>query len=84
MAIFSKQIFDNPYVDLGNDRDVCALCKKEYIAAHPNEYDYQIDKAMFGQLRDKKVFKIFKNSNTPLVLCAKHLQIIADELQEDL
>ena len=83
MAILTKQIFDNPYIDLGNDRDVCVLCRKEYVTEHPNDYDYQIDKAMFGKLRDKKIFKVFKNSNTPLVLCTKHIQDIAEELKED-
>lgn len=83
VALLTKEIFDNPYVDLGGDRDICALCRKEYSKEHPDEYDYKIDELFYGKLRDKKIFKLFKNSNTPLVLCADHLKKIADSLQEE-
>ena len=83
MAILTKEIFDNPYVDLGGDRDVCVLCRKEYLRAHKDEYDYKADEALQGQLRDKRIFKLFKNSNTPLVLCAHHLEETLRIIQED-
>lgn len=83
MALLTKELFDNPYVDLGGDRDICVLCRKEYLKDHPDEYDYKVDEILRGKLRDKRVFKLFKNSNTPLVLCARHLKETLDVLEEE-
>lgn len=84
MAIFSKQIFDHPYIDVGHDNDICILCRKEYMQAHKDEPNYRIDQALRGQLATKKIFKLFQNSNTPFVLCQKHIHEIDELLQEEL
>ena len=84
MALFTKQIFNNPYVDIGKDNDVCVLCRREYMQAHKGESDYMIDEALQKQLTGQKIFKLFQNSNTPFVLCARHIHEIDASLQEEL
>ena len=87
MAIFTdKQVFGNPYVALGNNSDVCALCKQELLNKEPQlaqDYSWMITMKLRGKLADKKVFKIFQNSNTPFVLCADHMHQIDAILQEE-
>lgn len=83
MAILTKEIFDNPYVDTGKHSDICILCRKDYLRKHPTAYDYQADEALYGQLADQKVFKIFQNSNMPFVLCGKHIKEINDIINGD-
>ena len=87
MAIFTKeQLFSNPYITLGNNADVCELCKRELLAKEPQlaqDYPWMITMKLRGQLADKKIFKIFQNSNTPFVLCADHIHQIGDLLQEE-
>lgn len=83
MAIFTKQIFDNPYVDIGKQSDVCILCRKEYVHEHTDEPEYKAEEVLQGQLLDQRVFKLFRNSNVPFVLCGKHLHEIADMLDEE-
>lgn len=83
MAIFTKQLFDNPYITIGKDNDVCVLCRKEYAAQHPEEFDYRIDDRLKKRLSDQKIFKLFQNSNTPFVLCARHIHEVDALLQEE-
>ena len=83
MAIFTKELFDNPYIDIGKNSDICVLCRKEYLREHRDEYDYRADEALRGQLLDKRIFKIFQNSNMPFVLCEKHIHEIDGILRED-
>ena len=83
MAILTRQLFSNPYIALGNDRDICAMCRTEYLQEHQDEYSYVVDQELQGKLRDKKVFKLFKNSNTPFVLCDKHVKEILNEILEE-
>ena len=84
MALFTKNIFDNPYVDLGKDNDICVLCRREYVQNHKDETDYVVDAALQKKLSGQKVFKLFQNSNTPFVLCAEHIHKIDMLLQEEL
>lgn len=84
MALFTKEIFDNPYVALGKDADICVLCRREYANAHPDEPDYKIDAVLQKKLTEQKIFKLFRNSNTPFVLCQRHIHEIDTLLQEDL
>lgn len=87
MAIITdEQIFNNPYIALGNNADVCVLCRQELLAQEPQlakDYPWMITMKLRGQLADKKVFKIFQNSNTPFVLCEKHIHEIDQCLHED-
>ena len=83
MAILTKTVFDNPYVDIGNAHDICTMCRSEYTRTHPDKYGYQIDNALAGDLDGKKIFKLFRNSNTPFILCAKHIKEAADMVQEE-
>ena len=50
---------------------------------HKDISDYQIDKELYGKLTDKRIFKLFQNSNTPFVLCAEHIHEIDTLLQEE-
>lgn len=88
VAIFTKeQVFDHPYVTLGNNADICELCKQEFLAQEPRlaqDYPWMITMKLRGRLADKKVFKIFQNSNTPFVLCADHFHKINKLLKEEL
>ena len=83
MAILTRTVFDNPYVDIGNEHDICTMCRSEYTKTHPDKYVYQIDNALKGALAGKKIFKLFRNSNTPLVLCAQHIKETAEAVQEE-
>ena len=87
MAIsINRQLFDNPYITLGNDTDVCALCKQELLAQEPQlakDYPWMITMKLRKQLTDKKIFKVFQNSNTPFVLCADHIHMIDELLKEE-
>ncbi len=83
MAITSKELFNNPYVDIGKNNDVCVLCRRKYMMEHKDISDYQIDKELYGKLADKRIFKLFQNSNTPFVLCAEHIHEIDALLQEE-
>lgn len=87
MAIINdEKIFDNPYIALGNNADVCVLCRQEALAKEPQlakDYPWMITMHLRGQLTDKKVFKIFQNSNTPFVLCDKHIHEIDRCLHDD-
>ena len=81
----TKEIFNNPYVVLGHDEDICVLCKQEKIKENPQlarEYPWMIDEKLKKQLANKKIFKIFQNTNTPFVICKEHLEKILDEMQE--
>ena len=84
MAIISKEIFANPYVDIGKGNDICVLCRKAYIQKHKDDNDYQIDMALKDKLNGQRIFKLFQNSNTPFVLCKDHIHEIDSILQEDL
>ena len=84
MAIFNEKLFDNPYVDIGKDHDICTLCRKEYVQAHPDELDYLINSTLYKKLSGQKIFKLFQNSNTPFILCRQHIHEIDALLQEDL
>lgn len=83
MAITSKELFNNPYVDIGKNNDVCVLCRRKYMIEHKDVSDYQIDKELYGKLTDQRIFKLFQNSNTPFVLCADHIHEIDSLLQEE-
>jgi hypothetical protein len=83
VAIITKEIFDNPYVDIGKNNDICILCRRQYMQAHKDETEYRIDEALKDKLAGKRVFKIFQNSNTPFVLCADHIHEIDAILQEE-
>lgn len=83
MAIFTKILFNNPYVDIGKDNDICILCRKQHMQKHPEMPDYKIDDELKKKLTGKKIFKLFQNSNTPFVLCANHIHEIDALLQED-
>lgn len=87
VAIFTDdRVFDNPYVTLGNNSDVCALCRQELLAKEPQlakDYPWMVTMKLRGQLADKRIFKIFQNSNTPFVLCANHIHEIDKLLQEE-
>ena len=74
MAILVKQIFDNPYIDIGKDND---------MQAHKDETDYAVDAALQKKLSGQKIFKLFQNSNTPFVLCKDHVHEIDALLQEE-
>ena len=83
MALFTKQVFDNPYVDIGKDNDICILCRRKYMQAHKDETDYAIDAVLQKKLSGQKIFKLFQNSNTPFVLCKDHVHEIDALLQEE-
>ena len=83
MAMLEKEMFDNPYVDIGKHNDICVLCRKEYLREHKDESEYKAEDVLRGKLLGHKVFKLFRNSNTPLVLCAHHIKETADAIQED-
>ena len=83
MAILTKTVFENPYIGIGNAHDICIACRAAYEKEHPDQYAYQIDKALYGKLDGQKVFKLFRNSNTPFILCARHLQETAMAIEKD-
>lgn len=86
MALLTKEVFENPYVAIGNSSDVCEICRKNMLKEHPElakDYPWMITMKLRGQLANKKIFKIFQNSNTPLVICEKHLQEILDKIKEE-
>jgi len=83
MALFTKTVFGNPYIQAGTDHDICRQCYEEYREEHPDLYDYQIEQNLQGKLSGAKVFKLFKNSNVPFVLCSRHLRAAADELDTE-
>lgn len=82
MAILTKTVFKNPYVAVGTDIDICEDCLREYLAKHPNEEIYTAKKALGGKLTGELIFKQFRNSNTPYVLCKKHFNAIYAELNK--
>ena len=70
------------YKEITEIKKIVAAWHSSHIEVYA-AYRGIIDNALKGALTGKKIFKLFRNSNTPLVLCAQHIKETAEAVQEE-